>query len=119
MSYSENTIICSTEIPTEILEKTCLKLIVLNQDDEFVNIADSVAQQEPMGFDRCVVWIKDFNFALIKDQLPDLLANQNNIAAFSISTINKVAWIISTTDPVNGPRIDRAFIEAGKNQFNK
>ena len=119
MSYSENTIICSTEISSEILEKTCLKLIVLTQDDEFISIADLVAQQDPMGFYRCVVWIENCNFDSIKDQIPDLIADPDNLTAFSLSTINKVAWIINTADPVNGPRIDRAFIEAGKLQFNK
>ncbi len=119
MPYSKNTIICSGNINPEILEKKTLKLIVLTQDEEFVGIADFVAQQAPMGFDRYVVWVKDVDFDSIRTQIPHLPEKLTTVLAFSLSTINKVASFMSEGDIIDIPGIDYLFILAGDIKYNQ
>lgn len=118
MTYSRKTIICNESINIEILNETSLKLVVLNNFNNFVEMADSVAQQTPMGFERRIVWVKNKDIEMLKNQFSELPDEIENIIAFSLSTINKVAFILNKGDTINSPRIDRAFIKAGKTKYN-
>ena len=118
MPYSENTIISSSSVPTEILAKNYLKLIVITQDEQLTSLADALAQQAPMGFKRIVVLINDVEPDLITAQFPDLPASLTNVLAFSVSTINKVACILKEDDIIDIPGIDYAFILASDTKYN-
>lgn len=118
MCLSDKTTTCNGSIPISILEKVCLKLIMLTEDKSDVIKADLVAQQEPLGVQRCVVWIKDLDQSLLIDQIPELGDAINNCSAFSLSTINKIGWIIDNNTVINYVRLDRAFIKAGKPENN-
>lgn len=118
MALSEKTIICDEFISEDIINDPILKLIVINDEEDFVELADMVAQQDPMGMDRRVIWIKNCDHQSVYDQIPDLSVELNNVKAFSLSTINKAARIIDIDDDINFIRIDEAYIEAGKPEYN-
>lgn len=111
------TIVCEGVIPSDVLSRLCLKLIVLTDDEELVSLADTIAQQEPFGVDRIVVWIHNIDTSVIRDQIPDI-DDLDNIIAFSLSTINKVGMIITSSSIIDLVELDSAFIEAGKTEIN-
>jgi hypothetical protein len=119
MAYSKYTIICNGDIPAEIMNKKCLKLIVLTQDDDFVSKADFLAQEAPMSMERYVVWIKNANIDSIRNQIPNLPERLSKVVAFSLSTINKLALVINEGDIIDIPGIDYAFILASDLRYNQ
>lgn len=118
MEFSEKTIISEIEMPSETISKRSLKLIILSGDESIVKIADSVAQQEPLGVERVVIWIKNPDISSIVKQIPKTDIFFDDCLLFSLSTINKVGESISKNSPINHIRLDKAFIEAGKSEIN-
>ncbi len=118
MDYSKNTIIGSKSLPAEILNTMSLKLVVLTPDSGFIDLADPIAQQNPMGIDRYVVWLKDPDAGALQNQLSGLEDNLEEVVAFSLSTTNKPAAYIRKGDLIDMPGIDYAFVVAGEPQYN-
>jgi nitrate reductase NapAB chaperone NapD len=117
MEFSEKTIVCEGVIPLEVLTKQCLKLVILSDDENLVNLADTIAQQEPFGVDRIVVWIHNIDTTAITNQIPEI-DDIENILAFSLSTINKVGMVVTSSSTIDLVELDSAFIEAGKTDRN-
>ncbi len=117
MEFSENTIVCEGVIPSEVLARQCLKLVVLSDDEYLVHLADTVAQQEPLGFVRVVVWIQNIDNISIINQIPEI-DDIENCLAFSLSTINRIGTVITSRSTIDLVELDSAFIEAGKTEIN-
>lgn len=118
MNYSEKTTICTEKLPANLLKKRGLKLVIINSDPDFVKKADTVAQQTPMGIERYVIWVKSPDIGMLRNQIPELPEFFNTVIAFSLSTINKLALIMSKDEPINELRIDRAYFKAGSSEYN-
>ncbi|MDE5422644.1 hypothetical protein L3073_10540 [Ancylomarina sp. DW003] len=118
MKYSRRTIISNTVIPDDILNKKCLKIVILTQDEDIVKLADTAAKQTPFGIERIVVWVKDFDSVQINDQISGLQNNLNNCIAFSLSTINKVGLVMNDAPNINLFRVNNAFTQAGRSKNN-
>ena len=117
MAYSSKTIICTSSMSAEALASTALKFVIISSDANLVQMADDVAQQSPQGDRRIAVWVKDVDKQKLKEQFPTL-SDVEEVIAFSISSINKVAFVFYNGEPANELRIDRAFIKARKTQYN-
>ena len=81
-------------------------------------MSDSVAQQTPAGVKRIVLWTKNIDNQDLMNQIPNMPHNIENCLAFSLSTINKIGQVLRDNIQMNKPRIDRAFIKAGKSENN-
>ena len=118
MALSNKTTISTASIPADVLLKPSLKLIILSTDESIVIKADTVAQNDPIDVERCVVWVKDFDRNALVKQIPGLVGKIDNCIAFSLSTINKIGLLINKNDVIDWVILGMAYTEAGKSDLN-
>ena len=118
MAFTEKTLVTETELPLDVISKRCLKLVILSNDESIVEMADKVAQHDPLGVERIVIWIKNPDISRLKNQIPEFDDFIDNCIGFSLSTINRAGLAISNNSSVNYVQLDRAYIKAGKPEIN-
>ena len=118
MAFSEKTKINQGSIDANILGERNLKFVILSTKELIVERADAVAQRQPFGVKRIVVWIKDLDKQALLIQLPALPNNLDDCVAFSLSTKNKIGHLFNIGDSISKVRIDSAYIKAGKTVNN-
>lgn len=118
MAFSEKTKTNRGIIDASILSERNLKFVILSTKQLIVERADSVAQRQPFGVKRIVVWLKDLDKQALLKQLPALPNNLDECVAFSLSTKNKIGHLFKIGDSISKVRIDSAFIRAGKTVNN-
>ncbi len=101
----------------EILDLPILKLVVIDDNPEITRIANNLAIYPP-NIDRHVLWFKESSEDELNEIFNGLDEDYNNIIAFSVSTINKIADYILYDDTIDMVRVDQAFTEAGKPEYN-
>jgi hypothetical protein len=114
MSFSEKTKINQGIIDPNILSEQNLKFVIVSTKQLIVERADTVAQRQPFGVKRIVVWVKNFDERALINQLPALPNNLDECVAFSLSTKNKIGHLFKIGDSISKIRIDSSFIKAGK-----
>lgn len=118
MTNLQRTIIVPGGNPETILSQKILKMIVIVDNDSFVEKADNLALDKPAGIERYVVWYLSPDFDQLKKAYPDLPDNLSGVVAFSLSTKNKVADTIKSNEQLSYSRIDSSFTKAGLPEFN-
>ncbi len=118
MSPLTKTTIVPTGNPNDVLNRSILKMIILHETGDIVQIADDLAKYPP-NIERHVIWFKDPNENEIRELFGDLDSNFNEIAAFSLSTTNVIADYILRNEEIGFARVDEAFTNAGKIEFNR
>ncbi len=113
--FSEKTVLGEGRIPAAVLAEQCQKLVILSENELMVHLADDIAQLEPIGARRMVVWIKNAELAGIQDQIPELKKTKDCIA-FSLSPTNKIGSVISNNTVIDYVELDSAFLMAGRSK---
>ncbi len=101
----------------EILELPILKMVIIVNNPELVEIANDLSLYPP-NIERHVLWFKDTSEDEIKEIFNDINEDYNDIQAFSVSTTNKVADYILSHEIIDMVRVDHSFTIAGKPEFN-
>lgn len=114
---SNKTTTVPSQDPAAAIASATLKIVVLGNHPDIVDKADAAAQH-PVIVDRKVIWYQQIPTGLdtIFSGLP---AEYSNIKAFSVSTINKVAYKIIQADPADHVQIMTAYNQAGLSQYNQ
>lgn len=113
----QKTTIYPDENPSPILNQHILKVVVLGNKVHLVKVADDLAIDPPTAIDRHVIWFKQPDPQLLLTLFPGLPQN-NNIKAFSLSTLNNIADIIYNNEPEDYVRVDQAYTRAGLPEYN-
>lgn len=104
--------------PTSVLNEKIIKMIVVTNDSEFVEKADNLAINAPTAIQRKVIWYKQPDWQQLKQMFAELPYNKVDIKAFSVSTKNKIADVITVNEQADYMRIDEAYTKAGLAEFN-
>jgi hypothetical protein len=104
--------------PESKLQEPVLKMVILGNKTELVATADYLAEEPPTEVDRWVIWYKNPDMKALKKKFP-VLKNMPEFKAFSLSTINKVADVITVNDLEDELRVEKAYTKAGLRQYNQ
>lgn len=114
----KKTIIYPNEDPNRILNRPCLKIIVVVDDENLVETADVLAQNPSSEIDRQVIWYKNLNGIDLNTKFPGLPADLSRIQAFSLSKINKVCDVIRNWKPRDYVLMESIFEHAELEENN-
>lgn len=118
MPTLQKTIIVPTADPSTVLDQKILKMVVVVNDSALVEMANNLALKPPTAIDRYVIWYKTPDFSELKKQYPALPEDLTQVKAFSLSTKNKVADIITANETIDYVRIDQSYTKAGLPEYN-
>lgn len=119
MAPFEKTVTHPDQDPDDILNQPVLKMVVLVDDLDLVDIANNLALDPPISVDRWVVWFKDPDDDDMRRRIPDLPPELKEIQAFSLSPMNKVSDIIYRKEKVDYVRVEHAYTKAGLPENNQ